>query len=574
MDAKPLTRANLFPRAAGLARRGLIAGIVVLMAVRANAADPAQSSVPTDWLVPPVLMSLDSLGSASTQSVSDSSSPTQQWITTPADTADLERRIRELEAIVRQIEAEKSGTSPAAEPDAPTISQTMQSTAVEQTEPAAGGMGLGLPPSPQPIFNPIGSEGNAPQSFSQALPPGFAGWRDGFYIISPDEAFSLRITGQIQVDYRLFANTEDRKDIDTFLLRRARFGLEATLFKYYEFRFLPDFGESSDKTAPTPVIQDCYLNIHYCNEIQFEFGRFKQPISYEQLIQDRFIPTLERSIIDQLVPGRDIGLMIHGEKLFDNRLDYGVSVSNGETNGFGDTNDGKDVNGRVAIRPLNDPDLPDWMRYFQVGISGSTGVEQESVAPASLITPDTVTWFTFSSTTLADGVRWRAVPEMAYFVGPLGMYAEYLLMDQQMEQLGDKAKNLPLNEQNVPFNGWVVLTSLLLTGETRTTYSEALKPLHPFDPRNLCTGTGAWDILFRVSQLGVGDQVFATTNPLAAKGQPNEATEFTVGFNWYMNEWVRMQFNWEHDVFSVPVALGAAPLRDQDSLFTRFQIQF
>ena len=45
--------------------------------------------------------------------------------------------------------------------------------------------------------------------------------------------------------------------------------------------------------------------------------------------------------------------MIHGQKLFGDMLDYAGSVSNGEINGDNDTNDRKDVVGRVAVRPFN-----------------------------------------------------------------------------------------------------------------------------------------------------------------------------------------------------------------------------
>jgi Domain of Unknown Function (DUF1080) len=36
----------------------------------------------------------------------------------------------------------------------------------------------------------------------------------------------------------------------------------------------------------------------------------------------------------------------------------------------------------------------------------------------------------------------------------------------------------------------------------------------------------------------------------------NSASELTVGFNWYLNSLVRMQFNWEHAWFGQPVLLG------------------
>ena len=54
-------------------------------------------------------------------------------------------------------------------------------------------------------------------------------------------------------------------------------------------------------------------------------------------------------------------------------------------------------------------------------------------------------------------------------------------------------------------------------------------------------------------------------------------TETTFGFNWYLNAWVRMQFNWEHAWFDDPVRLGPGPqglLKHQDSLLTRFQVIF
>src|SRR5262249_38186839 len=153
-------------------------------------------------------------------------------------------------------------------------------------------------------------------------------------------------------------------------------------FQYYEFRLLPDFSNAQAPGVPGQTrIQDAYINVHYCDCFQIEAGKFKQPVGYEQLIQDRFVPTLERSMIDQLVPARDEGIMIHGQKLFDNKLDYAVAVSNGEINGDFDTNKLKDVNGRVVVRPLNwDGWLP-LLRGLQIGVSGGTGVEEENVSP-------------------------------------------------------------------------------------------------------------------------------------------------------------------------------------------------
>jgi phosphate-selective porin OprO/OprP len=137
----------------------------------------------------------------------------------------------------------------------------------------------------------------------------------------------------------------------------------------------------------------------------------------------------------------------------------------------------------------------------------------------------------------------------------------------------------------VPFEGYYFMTTLLITGEERTTYSAAVAPLRPFDICHPCANPGAWELVGRVSRLRVGDDVFTrvptgrTTFVQLADPTRNSdsAVEMTLGFNWYLNEWVRVQFNWEHAWFREGVRLGPGPdglLRHQDTLMTRFQIIF
>lgn len=383
---------------------------------------------------------------------------------------------------------------------------------------------------------------------------------------SADEQFNLRITGQIQADYRSFLDGADSTDIDTFLVRRARLGIEANVFKYYEFRLLPDFGQSQ------PQIQDAYLNVHYWDAFQIEAGKFKQPFSYEQLIQDRFVPTMERSMIDQLVPARDEGVMIHGQKLLGDRFDYAVAVSNGEQNGNTDTNDNKDLTARVVLRPFRDP-CAFALEGLQIGMSGGAGVEQESIIPTTLRTPATVPWFQFNSGVRANGLRNRWSPELSYFYGPLGFASQYFWMTQDIQSA---TSSLPVN---VPFEGFYFLSTFLLTGEERTTYSQAITPLRPFDPNCPFACGGAWELVARASRLQVGEVVF--TPGSARLANPSlyspAATEMTLGCNWYLNKLVRVQLNWEHSWFDTPVRLGPGTgglLSSEDALLTRFQVIF
>jgi phosphate-selective porin OprO/OprP len=482
-----------------------------------------------------------------------------------ASNEDLERRVRELEAMVRTLQAQVNASNA----QAPFSTQSSNSSAATLGDPvvpaqAQGGVFAGPTPSagPQP-------------SGSSPLPSGeHAGWKNGFFIQSPNKDYILRITGQIQADYRNFTNGNDTTDVDGFLVRRARLGIEATVFNYYEFRLLPDFGLG--KT----VIQDSYLNVHYIDAFQLEAGKFKEPVSYEQLIQDRFVPTLERSLIDQIVPARDVGVMVHGQKLLGNRFDYAIGVFDGEINGDSDTNNSLDLAYRGVVRPFAGDFFPCFMQSLQVGASGTVGTESETMSPSTIRTPAGVPWLTFAPNgatptvlSRATGTRTRFVPELAYFYGPFGFFAEYIWMDQDMT--GTAAKS---NVVRVPFDGSVVEATYLLTGEKRTSYTQ-LTPFASFDPLSPFHSPGAWELVARISQLRVDDIIFAPgANRLADPTKyASRATEFTIGFNWYLNAWVRTQFNWEHAMFNDPVLLGntkAGFLTHQDTVFARFQVIF
>lgn len=487
-----------------------------------------------------------------------------------APAPDMEKRIRDLEETVRQLRSERAQVPAIPVAHQPAAAETpLQNTAT--------------PANLMDTDSAIG-QGDGSGSGSRVL----AGWDDkrGFFLRSSDDKFTLRLTGQIQADYRAFLEERDYTDIDSFFVRRARLGVEADMFRYYEFRLLPDFSNAQSTTSTTAQtrIQDAYINVHYWDGFQIEAGKFKQPVSYEQLVQDRFVPTLERSLIDQLVPARDEGIMLFGQKLFGDRFDYYAAVSNGEINGDFDTNKLKDVNGRVVVRPFNSENLWPVLRGLQLGVSGGIGVEEENVSPNTLRTPLTVPWLVFNSTVRANGHRDRLSPEVAYFYKGLGFAAQYYWEEQHLSPAFNGAPGSG-TVLEVPFEGYYFLTTLLLTGEERTTYSQAIAPLLPFDICHPIANPGAWELVARVSRLRVGDEIFqpipltktTSTSLVNPVGNSDRAIEMTLGFNWYLTAWTRMQFNWEHAWFADPVRLGpglSGFLRHQDTIGTRLQVIF
>src|SRR5579864_8678466 len=79
--------------------------------------------------------------------------------------------------------------------------------------------------------------------------------RDGAWFSTQDGATQLHVHGYVQADDRMFSQTIHGEGLDTFLFRRIRPLFEGTLFNAVDFRFMPDFGQS------TYQIQEAFLEL-------------------------------------------------------------------------------------------------------------------------------------------------------------------------------------------------------------------------------------------------------------------------------------------------------------------------
>jgi phosphate-selective porin OprO/OprP len=71
--------------------------------------------------------------------------------------------------------------------------------------------------------------------------------------------------------------------------RKVRAYLDGTVAKYYDFRFLPDFGNGQT------MLQDAYLDIHYWPEVRLKGGKFKSPVGLERLQDETNLTFFERA---------------------------------------------------------------------------------------------------------------------------------------------------------------------------------------------------------------------------------------------------------------------------------------
>ena len=499
-----------------------------------------------------------------------------------ASMAELQQRVQDLEAIVRQLKEGGAGNPASTQP----VSVTYTDPAFPAAPPVGTLANAGAAPA-APLAAPLANAG-AGAADPPATNAPFVGWNNGFFLESPDRTCPLRITGQIQADFRGFLDPVDSSTTantavagspitgspDTFLIRRARLGIEATMAKYYEFRLLPDFAG----TSVSKSITDAYMNVHYWDEFQFEVGKFKQPFSYEDLIQDRYVPTMERSMMDQLVPQRDEGVMIHGERLFCDRFDYGGRRFQRRPQ----RQHHRQQQPQGLQRPRSSSArsmIRKGARFFAVwpfGLSGGVGVENEplsstSSTPPIITTPATVTWFAYNQRrAVANGVRDRISPELAYFYRSLGFASQYYQQDQLMHSRARLRRRPWWTCPSTDITFWQRISSRESNGPTTASRSSRSIPLPP--PRRwLRRGPGNW--YSASTGLRSASRHSRTNLPSQDRAlRPMWRPWASIG-TWTSGS---AQFNWEHADFASPIKIGnmANPLSKEDALYTRFQVIF
>jgi len=411
------------------------------------------------------------------------------------------------------------------------------------------------------------SEEDAQQKASRTATAG-AG-PDGFFLRSPDGKFQIKLRGYTQFDSRWLTRSEDAGD-DTFAFRRVRPFVEGTVFEYVDYRVMPDFANS------TLTLFDAYVNFRYLTQLQVQAGKFKPPVGLERLQPATATMFIERGFPTLLVPNRDLGGMIHGE-LANGFFTYQVGGFNGVRDGGTqdvDTDDGKDVVGRVFVHPFR-PIGNQWLDGFGIGAAGSWGRIDEQSPAAFKAIAESGNFFAYRgadtgaapvfAAVAGEGERVRFSPQAYWYAGPVGVIGEYVVSEQDLHRdlvAGGTAANDELHH-----TAWQVAASLALTGENAS--YKGLIPASPFDPFK---GTwGAFEVAGRYNEINFDSDSFPVfANPDTSV---DRAQGWAAGVNWYLNRYVRVMVNFDHTWFH-----GGAPDGDdratEDTILTRVQLSY
>jgi phosphate-selective porin OprO/OprP len=389
-----------------------------------------------------------------------------------------------------------------------------------------------------------------------------AAGRTGFSLQSADGNFRLRLRGYMHSDGRFFPRDSDQRGVDTFVLRRVRPIVEATMYSIFDVRIMPDFG------GGTTVLQDAYVDARFSPRLKVRAGKFKPPFGFERLMSATEIPFIERAFPTSLVPNRDLGVMVHGDLAAGN-LAYAAGVFNGVPDGGSadqDIQDGKEGVARIFAQPFRTRRDSVW-QGLGAGVAISYG-DQRGVSAASSGLPTFRTsgqtaFFAFRGDdptlgpVLAAGVRSRVSVQGHYYVRSYGVYVEQVRSTQKVRRSASAA--------TLDNSSWQVGASWVLTGESPS--YRGVTPRAPFDMK---AGTwGAFEVTARYSELNIDRDTFPLfANPATAS---RGAAAWAVGGNWILNGGVKLQVNYERTRFD---AAGSVLRRPENDLLTRLQFSF
>lgn len=382
---------------------------------------------------------------------------------------------------------------------------------------------------------------------------------------SADGETSLRLRGLVQADSRWYSRGGAANN-DSFILRRARLIMEGRFNRIFAYQLVPEFGGN------TGTLLDANLTITLAPGCQINAGKFKVPVGLEQLQPDSSAFFAERSLATALTPNRDVGIQLQGTG-FDGRLDYALGVFNGQPDG-GTSNNGADFSdGKTAVLRLFAHPFTgvkgSVLHGLGLGIAAGTGHHRTAAGRTSGYRTDgQQTFFTYRTTTVADGTATVFSPQAYCYAGPLGVLAEYVVSSVDLR---NGAKSGTISN-----TAWNLSLGCVLTGENAS--YRGVKPRERFDPG---AGTwGAFELVARISGMDIDDAVFAGGNGSLADAA-STATRVTsggLGFNWYLSNSVRTSLDVFRSDFDLPADVTPADrsllTEGETVLITRLQMAF
>lgn len=398
-----------------------------------------------------------------------------------------------------------------------------------------------------------------------------ASFGSGFDFTTHDDEYQLQIHNMTAIEERGYVGPTQTPVHSGLYLARERWYFSGRITKPIEYYV------ALNRSYGTFDLLDAYINFHYDDRVQIRAGRYRVPYSFEWYaypIQYQLQP--ERSPFGvNFGLNRMLGVMAWGQP-FDKQVDYAVGIFDGARNSYQPFSDSLDFIAFVNARPFQRVESLSWLAHLNVGGSVDVGDENNPLyanpmrisqngSSSTTTIPASPAFLAFNNGVTETGARTLWSLHMAYYYKHLSLIAEW--------ESGFDSFTRNNHETHLPVSGYYVTLGYFLTGEV-VEGRGMVKPLRPFDLRKGKFGLGAIEATGRFASLDIGSQVF--TSGLADPNQwTNRVEVLNLGWNWYINEYLKMYFLWEHASFGAPVFSRPGVLQSaSDALWVRMMFYF
>jgi phosphate-selective porin OprO/OprP len=353
------------------------------------------------------------------------------------------------------------------------------------------------------------------------------------------------------------AEIPDDED-STLDLARKRIGVEGQIAGLFDFQVERELQDEDPW-------RDVYINYRQFDTVQLQAGKFKLPFSLDENTAATNLDFAYRSLIaTHLAPGRDRGVMVHGRVA--NRIvryEAGIFEHDGRNarprnpeRMFGD----QTIALRLGVQPFRASktvfeDLLVGVAMTRSDLADANGL-LEGRPGLRARTPMDVEFF--ESDVYIRGRRERRGFEARWRPGPASIKAEYIkVTDQRLEESVEDTDLSPFLAK-----GWYVSGTVALTGDKKADGLDA--PKRPIGRG----GIGAVEVGARLEEITYGSVATgeASTSPRSDVIPGNGDRVTTFGVNWYLNRWIKVQFNLIREKITDP---SQGPLPSQPTFWSR-----
>jgi hypothetical protein len=313
----------------------------------------------------------------------------------------------------------------------------------------------------------------------------------------------VSVVGYIQPQFE-YAFGED-EDQHSFTFERARVGLVGTVPYDVSYYVVLEF---SPFKQDAPYLLDGFVTYtRLAPNASFSVGQFKSPFSLELNTPCQSLHTIRRSLVvrELASPDRDLGVLVSGA--YQKLVSYGLAVTNGPGRGVYDDNKGKGIAGRVVLTPVE---------YLRVGGSYRHWTSPSDVADAD------------------DDERTRFGGELELRYGDALLQAEYITATDK----GSYTTGGGCGDPVQVLQGDVDRAGLFVQAMYMTRWN--VQPVLKYESYDPNTDEDAADDSQQIT---------------------------TFGFNYFLNEWTRVQVNYLY-------AAEEGNEISNDELLVQFQVKF